>query len=1122
MKLFTKSIDKKLFAQYPKGGNLEGQKVIAKVFNPYGRGRWYIMNSDPEDPDYLWGIVELFEGEPEVGSISRTELENIKVGAFKLPLERDLYFDEVNAMELYRGLKNGKRYEKGGKTDNVRTIGFDDAVLYRDEIYYLVKRKDEVGLVSYEQGAWGSKGKFIPLKNLSVYDVEENITDPRGNKVNIPPYEELMKRPYGFMAKGGNVGKAPFYAEKMRNGHYKLVGKIPYDLYDELGRNNLSEEQLEYSKSSRSESDYDRLKSIANDVSGSQYDYNTNDAIFTASTLKDVQNWEKQHNSKVYVKYTDGFMEDGGRLEDAGYLVQMAEEYAEREYEKPVKKGEGIAKANRTEDGKLKYTEVIVLFKDGESKLFEEEDFEEFFDVDEYAKGGTIKLLDQYDIDKGNYFYRRYEGAVGSFAWRNDDNKYNEGILFPLDDFDKDFYSHIQLKDGEALFRYKTEIMGDNLFPLIKVNFDRLVVHFLDDSTDEKNPKFYRSGTPLIYITLERYYYEVREFAKGGKILTTKQRYVSELNSVSGVSKNAIEDFINENDLSDDEILNIIVGIGRKQINAKDFATALVGNKNNSEYKKLMAFIKSNKALTPKLNYTPKYKITSATIKYEGKEYLVSGDDLITGAYKLAEGGLSDKYVYIPKRDVIKITTKDGDSLTSNVNGVWVKKEYFASAKSKSSGKYEPSQATKVFAYKLTELAKDKEMTLSFKDSMVESLSMVDDFVSDLKYEIENNISGLAITTYAKAVKFVSKKSKPRVAKNLAFYENSDVIKLFPEEFTKTTILSKKAISMKGNLLENTAFLNELSKFTSEDALRPAMTSIHFDGKDVVATDAHILVHLRNEVEVEKQSICTTKVCNVSKGADQRYPAWRDIIARNLDDSKYKNHTFDLDKLIVLTNWINNYYSVWENYVRVVSITTKNGQISFNPEKLLKALTMLKVMGVKKPIMYYESPNRAVYFGEDGKLSGDPMTDNFVLLMPLSSASAEAFSLDVTTDKYKIAVPNFEYAKGGELEMGIETEMKEHGMSEAEATKTAKDHLREHPNYYTKMKKAGLEDGGELTLFAKGGATFDDKVRAIKRNLVGKNVPKDYQGEYGKKYDKDEAEESARRIAGAMRKNYKK
>jgi hypothetical protein len=237
-----------------------------------------------------------------------------------------------------------------------------------------------------------------------------------------------------------------------------------------------------------------------------------------------------------------GFMEDGGRLEDAGYLVQMAEEYAEREYEKPVKKGEGIAKANRTEDGKLKYTEVIVLFKDGESKLFKEEDFEEFFDVDEYAKGGTIKLLDQYDIDKGNYFYRRYEGAVGSFAWRNDDNKYNEGILFPLDDFDKDFYSHIQLKEGEVLFRYKTAIMGTNLFPLIKVNFDRAVVHFLDDSTDEKNPKFYRRGTPLIYITLERYYYEVREFAKGGATFDDKVRAIKR----NLVGKNVPKDYQGE------------------------------------------------------------------------------------------------------------------------------------------------------------------------------------------------------------------------------------------------------------------------------------------------------------------------------------------------------------------------------------------------------------------------------------------------------------------------------------------------------------------------------------------------------------------------------------------------
>lgn len=797
MKLFTKSIDNKLFAQFPKGGSLEGQKVIAKIFNPYGRGRWYIMNSDPEDPDYLWGIVELFDGEPEVGSFSRSELENLRVGAFKLGLERDLYFDPMDAMEVYRGLKMGNKFE------------------------------------------------------------------------------------------------------------------------------------------------------------------------------------------------------EGGTLEDSTYLARMAEEYAEREYGKKAKPESTVVRASKLPNGKNYYTEITVFFTDGSKQTFEQKDFEEFFDVDDYAKGGTLKVIKDADKNQGRLYYERFNGAIGSFAWRYDKN-YNEGILYPLDDFDREFYSHLKLKESEMLFRYKTDNMLGMFFPLIKINLDKMLVYFLEDSDDDKNPTFDSRGTKLEYLAIEEFYYEVREFAKGGK-----------------------------------------------------------------------------------LEYTSKRNITNVTIKYEGKEYLVSGDDVITGAYKFDKGGLSDTHIYIPKRDVIKVTTKEGESINSPLNGVWVKKEYFERKESKSSGSYEPSQATKVFAYKLKELAKDKETTASMKDSMVESLSFVDDFVNDLKYEIENNISGLAIETYAKAVKFVSKKNKKRVGKNLPFYGNADVIKLFPEEFTKTTILSKKAIPMKGNLLNNEAYLKELGNFTSDDALRPAMTSIRFDGKDIVATDAHILVHLYQDESVEPQNLCVTKVCETSGGKDQRYPDWKAIITKNLNDSKFKNQTFDLDKLIVLVNWINNYYSVWDNYTRTVAITTKDGDIAFNPEKLLKVLTMLKVMGVKKPIMYYESGNRAVYFGEESKLSGDPMYDNFILLMPLLSASAESFSLDLSNNEYKIVVPSF--AKGGEL-----------------------------------------KDDVQLELFAKGGATFDDKVRAIKRNLVGKKVPKDYQDEYGKRYDKNEAEESARRIAGAMQRNYKK
>jgi len=107
MKLFTKEIERKLQAQYLKGSDLEGQDVIAKIFIPFGRGTWYLVNQDPEGTDYLWAIVDLME--VEIGSVSKTELEQTKV-RFNLGLERDLYFEPRNAQKLYQGLINGEHY----------------------------------------------------------------------------------------------------------------------------------------------------------------------------------------------------------------------------------------------------------------------------------------------------------------------------------------------------------------------------------------------------------------------------------------------------------------------------------------------------------------------------------------------------------------------------------------------------------------------------------------------------------------------------------------------------------------------------------------------------------------------------------------------------------------------------------------------------------------------------------------------------------------------------------------------------------------------------------------------------------------------------------------------------
>lgn len=116
MKLFTSAIDKKLFAQYSKGSDLQNQKVVAKIFNPYGRGVWYLLNSDPDDPDYIWAIVKIWD--VELGSVSRSQLENMKIPPYNLKLERDLSFDEKNALEVFEGLQNGEMYGHGGGVEN--------------------------------------------------------------------------------------------------------------------------------------------------------------------------------------------------------------------------------------------------------------------------------------------------------------------------------------------------------------------------------------------------------------------------------------------------------------------------------------------------------------------------------------------------------------------------------------------------------------------------------------------------------------------------------------------------------------------------------------------------------------------------------------------------------------------------------------------------------------------------------------------------------------------------------------------------------------------------------------------------------------------------------------------
>jgi len=99
VKLFTKEIEEKLQAQYKYGSNMD-QNVVCKIFDPYGEWTWYLMNQDPDDPDYLWGIVKGFE--VESGSIWKSDLESVG------RLERDLHFEPVPASQVWEKLMAGE------------------------------------------------------------------------------------------------------------------------------------------------------------------------------------------------------------------------------------------------------------------------------------------------------------------------------------------------------------------------------------------------------------------------------------------------------------------------------------------------------------------------------------------------------------------------------------------------------------------------------------------------------------------------------------------------------------------------------------------------------------------------------------------------------------------------------------------------------------------------------------------------------------------------------------------------------------------------------------------------------------------------------------------------------
>jgi hypothetical protein len=120
-------------------------------------------------------------------------------------------------------------------------------------------------------------------------------------------------------------------------------------------------------------------------------------------------------------------------------------------------------------------------------------------------------------------------------------------------------------------------------------------------------------------------------------------------------------------------------------------------------------------------------------------------------------------------------------------------------------------------------------------------------------------------------------------------------------------------------------------------------------------------------------------------------------------------------------------------------------------------------------------------------------------------------------DRYEEALDNFNPMNLDAYETMMYKNLTERGMDKVDALKIIINNVE---GDYSQLSPS-LADIAEVEFveerMAKGGmTTFQDKVDAISKRLEGTKVPKRLEKDYGKRYNKEEAIQAGRRIAGSI------
>ena len=259
----------------------------------------------------------------------------------------------------------------------------------------------------------------------------------------------------------------------------------------------------------------------------------------------------------------------------------------------------------------------------------------------EFAKGGTTKTK-----------FKVGDKVVGQFRY-----DYGEGLqpvsIYDYADRVKGFISNVRKIDTTTMYSIKFDNGEELQYPdfaidnfIVKSQYAKggLTEHGLEVGDeivmDVKKTTMGKMPTTIGVKDYDKEFHLVdldkgERYAKGGK--TDEDLYIDQLASMSATRATTIKEWASSNNLSKNDLLNIIQGLGRKQITASEFTGAVLGDKTDTS--SIVSYAKSNSGF----KMADGGDVSNAKNKKIMEEYRVEVSDLRNQSYPRMSPSLAFK-----------------------------------------------------------------------------------------------------------------------------------------------------------------------------------------------------------------------------------------------------------------------------------------------------------------------------------------------------------------------------------------------------------------------------------------------------------------------------------------------